>query len=449
MTLDWLNEKQIEAVDKLEGKSGIVWWKIGEGKTRIALALYLRYLIRCQNAELLVICSPNAQRQWLDEIAGIPLVEIKPLFLSYGLLSDMSPTAQWRAFKLPLLGKDIFIVLDELWMYKNVRAQRTQAAHELCRERMAIGLSGSMITNRNIEDLYGQSYAIGISPMVARTLTHFRTQFLIAYEDFGLKFTPKKGALKTIQERLAPNVDIYFPKDIRETRIQRVNIDPTEEQQEHFDTVSNEYYAKFKDGTELEIKNAAVLISKLQQISDGTVLDNEGNTILLPSSKLRRLEELVQELFDAGERIIIWFAFKASLKRAYKIFGTKATTLSSDTRFDSVGWRNKKYSCTLATIGSGASLNDFASCQYSIIYSAPFSYRALQQSMGRTNRTGSEHAVCHYYFLQTTGSVDERVYDHNLLTGQLEKGYINSSIEIVKEYMATMARMKTRWKNPV
>jgi hypothetical protein len=94
----------------------------------------------------------------------------------------------------------------------------------------------------------------------------------------------------------------------------------------------------------------------------------------------------------------------------------------------------------LATVGSGASLNDFANVQYSIVYSAPFSYRAVQQAMGRTNRKSSAHSICYYNFLQTDRSVDKLVYDTLKLTGDIETTAIKSSVDIIKTYMMTYGR---------
>jgi hypothetical protein len=431
---NWLTEKQLEAVDMIVKRGrGVIWWKVGEGKTRIALEAYVR-MTGCQT-KLLVVCSPQAYRQWRDEARLHPshACAICMDFMSYGILS--TPAGQkWINYYLQ--DRSIgMIALDELWLYKRVHTMRSKAISRLTLNRPTVGLSGSLITNRNIEDIYGQCNAVGLGRQIATSLTHFRTQFCVSYEDFGLKFAAKKGALEAIQKRIAPFCNLYFPSDIRESRIYRISVDPTQEQVELFDTCQNDYYAKFAEDSEMEIRNAGALIIKLQQISDGVVLDGAGQAVSVESSKYLRLLGILEELFDAGERAVVWFAFKASLGKVYTALGKKATCLSSDHAFDSEGWRAGKYRVTLATAGSGSSLNDFANTRYAIIYSAPFSYRAIQQAMGRTNRKSSEHPVAYYQFLQTVGGIDKLVYDTLRLTGDIESGVIKSSIEIVKEYM--------------
>jgi hypothetical protein len=433
----WLNEKQKEAVDKIvaAGGRGIAWWKIGEGKTRIALSVYFQ-MIEGSRTQLLVVCSPQAFRQWQDEIwtnSNASIYAKYTHFLSYGVLSGLR--GKYWADHYAGRNDLALIVLDELWMYKNPHTKRSFNINRLTRNTPTVGLSGSMITNRNIEDIYGQAYAVGLGPVVAKSLTNFRSQFCIAYEEHGLKFAPTKEALPTIQKRLAPYVHLHFPKDVRESRFQYITVDPTKEQVRLFDTCQNDYYAQFENGGTLEIKNASNVINKLAQISDGFVIDDTRAVVSVSSNKYDRLFNLLADFADAGEPVLVWFAFRASLNAAYKDLGKEATCLGGDWKFDSEGWSKGKYKYCLATIGSGASLNDFANVQYSIIYSSPFSFRAVQQALGRTNRTGSRHEVCHYYFLQTDGGVDELINQAVRWTGKVEEQTIKTSTEVVQEYM--------------
>lgn len=439
--MDWLTPEQSQAVNKITPrKRGILWWRVGEGKTRIALEIYVR-LTQCK-AKLLVVCSPQAFRTWKDEAWMHPvfgrLIWIE--FLSSGLLSTAAGAGRVRRLQVdPHIG---LIVVDELWMYKKISTKRSKNIQLLTERFPSVGLSGSMITNRNIEDIYGQAAAVGLGGQVAKSLTHFRTQFCVSYEDFGLKFAAKKGSLESIQKRLAPFSDIYFPTEARESRVYRTTVDPTAQQIALFDTCQKDYYAKLTDDAEVEIRNAAALITKLCQVSDGVILDNEGKATPVQSTKFERLLGILDEFAEGGQRVVVWFAFKASLNLVLETLGEKACALSGDKVFDSEGWRAGKYEVCLATIGSGASINDFASVQHAIIYSAPFSYRAVQQAMGRTNRKSSEHSVCYYQFLQTDRGVDSYVYDSVKLTGEVEKTTIQSSVDIIRKYMENYGRSR-------
>jgi hypothetical protein len=162
----------------------------------------------------LVICSPGAFRQWMDEIYLLKLAKIiKPLFISYGMLSRKD-----RHLVVPF-EKVNCLVLDELWLYKNHRSKRSLMLRDITKRMPTVGLSGSMITARNIEDLYGQACAVGLCKKVSLDLTSLRRELCI--EIFNSKFGfveryPKKGAVEAIQKRLATTSTFIFHRTPRE-----------------------------------------------------------------------------------------------------------------------------------------------------------------------------------------------------------------------------------------
>lgn len=439
--LNLLNDEQTKAVNKLAGAGrGICWWKIGTGKTRIALAWASLNCTDNNRAKALVVCSPTSFRQWMDEANLCAFTRIK--FLSYGKLQIQESADR----VINLIQNDpslTCMIIDELWLYKNVHSTRTQNINHLSTLLPAIGLSGSMVTARNIEDLYGQAYAVNIHGLLAHSLTKFRSEFCVSAENYGgLKFFAKAGGVETIQRRLAPYVDIHFPKSEIKTETIPTTVNPTSQQDKHLADVKKEYYTILESG-ELEIKNAAVLISKIQQISDGAVIDSKGTVSRMESNKLERTIELCHQLSDAGERVLIWTAFKASLDLISKRLGKEATTLSSHTKFDYAGWHKGRYKYCIATIGSGSSLNDFSNVQYAIVYSAPYNHRAVQQAFGRTNRTGSRHRVAYYYMMQTDQTVDESVYQNLKFTSDIEQSIIATSTQVIQSYMG--GGIKKNW----
>jgi hypothetical protein len=396
--LPQLTEEQFKAAWKGANKDdkGIIWWRIGEGKTRIAIAWML---MQTNNPKPLIVCAPGAIRQWLDEIELLGF-NIKPRFVSSGILS--------RSGTLLFDSRVNCIVIDELWMYKNPSSKRSKTVRQLTNRKPSIGLSGSLMTAGNLEDLYGQAKAMNLDKKLAISLTDFRTQFMIETESWAgfIKRYPQRHAVEQIQRRLIDNVSVYFPKERREIRDIPVNVDPTPEQLAiKRELVRNWQYE------EIEVKGAAALLIKLQQVSDGWVRDSEGDFISVSTSKLIKLKELCSELFDAGEKqLLIWTGFRKTAKELSNALDYKTTVLAGDGKFDVFGWREGKVKITIATVGSGASLNDFANVRYSIFYSTSFSNLNLQQARGRTNRKSSLHNCAYYYFLSTNKFPDKDIY---------------------------------------
>lgn len=400
-----LTEKQGEAVTKLvesESFNGIIWWKIGEGKSRIALAWMLSLF---QNPRPLIVCAPQAERQWRDEVKLLGL-DIRLSFYSSGLLSRRKVIIDIDFNRIDC------VVIDELWMYKNPKSKRSAAVRQITYRRPSIGLSGSLMTAGNLEDLYGQAKAMNLDSKLGSSLTAFRKDFMIDTINWAgfIQRYPRKGAVESIQRRLFENIHVYFPKDVREIRDIPVNVEPSNEQLKYRKELKKNYAIQ-KGDFQLEVKNAVSLLVKLQQVSDGYVKDQQGNILLVRSNKMDRLNELCSELIDSGERILVWVAFKQTAKMLSEILPCKTTILSSDGRFDVYGWREGKVRATIATVGSGSSLNDFADIRYSIFYSTSFSSINLQQAKGRTNRKSSLQKCSYYYFLGTDRFPDRQIYE--------------------------------------
>jgi hypothetical protein len=438
-----LSEKQREAVAHLaKVKRGIVWHRVGEGKTRIALA-WVQELFPLGTPRVLIVCSPGAFRTWKDEIALVG-ARVEATFLSYGALSNGK--AENRAVDFEATDA---LIIDELWMYKTAKSNRSKRVAELSRVLPTIGLSGSMVTARNIEDLWGQAKAVGLGGMVARNLTAFRREFCIETFNPGygrgmfIERTPKPGAVEAIQRRIASNVHVYFPKETREVREIFYGVTPSAEQVRIKRELAREYFFAHEDsneqgGFQVEVKSAAALLIKLQQVSDGSVLNSEGTSLLVNSPKSERFRELALELIDANERVLVWVAFRASLELLRRLLPCPVALLSSEHVFDSASWSRGETKVCVATVGSGASLNDFAGVRYSIFYSSPFSHLQNQQARGRTLRASSDSMGRVYYHLCTDQFPDRRVFQMIAASRSVE----DETIEITRQVVAEAMRGK-------
>jgi hypothetical protein len=335
--LPYLTQEQWRAARKAanEDDRGIIWWKIGEGKTRIAIAWM--FLV-AEHPKPLIICSPGAVRQWKDEIKLLGFTkDIEPYFISVGLLSRRDTI---------VVDFDLVncLVADELWMFKNPKSKRSRMMTQLTRRFPSIGLSGSLMTAGNIEDLYGQSRAMNLDKKLATSLTFFRNMFEIETTNWAgfIQRFPKKGSVEAIQRRLVDNVDLYFPKETRDLRDIPTRIEPTNEQL----TTKRKLVSTWlmdHDGETLEIKSAAVLLVKLLQVSDGFLKIGEGNYLPIRSNKIARLKELCSELFDAGEQqLLVWVAFRKTAQLLSAEMPYPSTILSGDGKFDIYGWRDGK-----------------------------------------------------------------------------------------------------------
>lgn len=433
---------------------GAVWHRVGTGKTRIAYGWFAMVAkeVKVPRGIYIVVCRRQAFGDWWDEAVKMNLdcvvVEaekyvgfnrrtVPRIFLvSHGMLhKTVEDLAEgWGSMVQA-------VCYDEGFLYKAPSSQHCQAANELSRivGRAAI-MSGSMMTARNHEDIFGQLYAINRHTLLARTLTEFRSRYMYRLKITGRqteasRFVNASGSARRISEKLREISSVYFPPSPRRQQNIVRNIDAGKKQKEYIAQLRSEYFLEV-DGRQLDLKSAPSLIIKCQQISDGfltfTKKNEEGKVISktivpVPSEKLEYLVAQVCELVSSGERVVVWCAFRESvriiLQRLQKLKLNCYGLIGGET-FDIHGWR-KNGQVAVATVDCGSSVNHFGQCSYAIYYSMSWKWLSLQQSQGRTDRHDSKHDTCWYYYLYTRGSLDEFVHSTALKSGRSEKELIN------------------------
>lgn len=440
-----LSKRQKKAASKLfRNNGGAIWHRVGQGKTRIAYKWFA--MIAKVKSVFLVVCRREAFVDWAEEAqkCGLPWTvvdfekdlhssaNIKVWLVSHGMLSSLLP------YILEYEHVIEAVVYDEGFLYKNPQTLHCKAANKLS---VAIGksaiLSGSVMTAKNLEDVYGQLFAIDKQEKIARTLTDFRSKFMFRFQigqnTQAIRFIGKRGAVKIIGRKIKPVVSTYFPSDTRRRIIEDIHpIEATSQQLALIQRLKEEYFISLK-GKDLELRNAPSVITKCQQISDGWVKMHDEEIITVPSGKLKYLVSKVCELLECGERVVIWCAFKHSVDlilQSLQIVGSiKAYGWYGGKKFDVAGWR-RNGQVAVATEASGSSVNHFSNCAYAIYYSMDYSWRNLVQSRGRTNRFDSIHANCYYYYFQLRGSLDGFVYRTALSSGDKEKELIATQVKI-------------------
>lgn len=437
-----LSPRQLSAAKRMyRNDGGPVWWRVGEGKTRIAykhFAMIAKSLKKIGHPRFLVVCRREAFKDWRDEMKLLGLKGKGWKTVPVEEQSDIFCVPKNRTIvylishgKLAALLDDLLEVsvlmhcvsYDEGWLYKNPRTAHCKAANKLSATvGAATILSGSMMTARNLTDVYGQLYAINKHSILARTLTEFNSRFLLRLRiqfnpnlDAATVLRAQRGAGRRIAERIAGVASVYFPSHSSRRDVDdRRSIPSTRPQRKAYEELRKYYELRLKDHPPLILKAAPTIAIKCQQISDGWVKLADGTIVDIPSKKLDYVVAQVADLVACGEKVVIWTAYRHSarmvLQRLQKEFPKLGCYLMlGGKKFDVRGWQ-KNGRVAVATVGSGSSVNHFAQCAYAIYYSHDVSWPHMQQSRGRTSRKSSKHNTCYYYYLQGEGSMDAHIY---------------------------------------
>lgn len=435
---DLLSPQQQRAVDKIvKARGGLVWWKVGEGKTRIGLFAFAG-LQKAYDWNLpsicLVVCRRRAFYDWRTEIElcfpdhsvyedFIPALPLEhcPVFL---LVSHAEVAKRFASLQENKLIR--FVILDESWMFTNHKSTRSKAIYKLTAGRKAIALSGTIMKARDTLEIYCQAMAVQKHRLLAPSPSAFRSTFQICQTDRGFpQFYPKKGSYQKIMSELDEVADIHFPAN-RDRRVheQFHSVPSTPQQRDYFHELK-EFYSI--DALGLEYDNALAISIKTQQIANGWIKTDSGEIITIASNKAEKLRDELHDIIASGERAVVWCAFRYDVEMLTKYLDFATVQMLGGVDFDLDAWNNGNAKVCLATEASGISVNHFAQTPYALYYSANFKWLDMQQSRGRTDRKSSSHSDCYYKYFQVVGSLDSHVYRTALESGDRERALIFQS----------------------
>ena len=327
------------------------------------------------------------------------------------------------------------VVIDELSSFKSAQAKRWKALRKVRgRIRRLIGLTGTPRPN-GLEDLWPEIYLLDQGERLGRTLSAFRSRFLIPEKMNGhivYSYRPKDGAEAEVYERLADCCMSIRKEDVLSLPGQ-IYDDIV------LDTPAAllKQYKQFERDKVLECLNEegdivagteAALTNKLLQFANGAIYDLDGGVHHLHDVKLDALEELVEEA--GGDPVLVLYAYKHDADRIRE----RITCRALDTEADIDAWNRGEIPVALAhpaSIGHGLNLQEGG--HITIWFGLSWSLELYEQANERLNRPGQKN-VCRVYHLIMKGTHDERVLKSLQRKEKGQSAAIEAlRLEIVKE----------------
>lgn len=428
----------------MENHRGYVLNDLGTGKTRSVLFAFDAFR-KAGLARRMLVIGPisGLRRTWAREI-----MLVLP-HLSYAVLYGT------KEKRLRELSRDVDIYLinhdgvatiedelerkqfdvvcvDELAVYRNGRAKRTQSLKEFVREKLYVwGLTGSPIP-RSVTDVWGQASCL--TPWtIPRYFTVFREQLMSKIDVYRWK--PKAGAEERAVACMQPSVRYTLDEvtELPQRVIQYYPCDMTPEQARVYENMRLACVAMAKNKT-IDALNAGAALSKLLQIAIGYVYTRAGEIVELDNTP--RLQLILDLIDNSKHKVILFASYKSAVRALAKmlelndidhavITGEVPPSKRNDifTRFQDT----PKYKVLLAhPVCMAHSLTLTAAT--TTIWAGPHtSLEVFHQANGRTFRVGQTHKTL-IALVGGTG-VEKRIYS---LLGQNEQTQ-NRFLEIVEE----------------
>lgn len=300
------------------------------------------------------------------------------------------------------------IVADEVHKFKNPQAQQSKNFLKLNKAEHRVGLTGTLLTNSPL-DCYIPMKWIGIE---RSSFTNFR-YFYCIYDDrfhnilMGYKNTAMiKDQLEQYSLRRTKDLLDLPPKTIIK---EFVDMDST--QANFYDQVKRGIRDQV-DKVKLTTANVLALSARLRQ---ATVCPSILTTENIPSAKLDRCCDLIDEIVSNGSKVVVFSVFKEPLNVLEKRLAQYKPLIGTGDLPDEVvsnnidkfqnNPENKVFLGTHSKMGTGVTLT---AASYAIMLDQLWTPADNLQSEDRIYRIGTKDKVFIYYLI-TKGTIDEHV----------------------------------------
>ena len=415
-----LRDYQKEIFDKQAEDKSFIIAKMGAGKTSATLMRISVDLVAGKYKKVLIVAPlAVANNVWGTEIekwdnfkhlscaicTGTVKNRLKQLNKKVDILIINNDNLKWL---VNTLKKDVnkfgFLVVDESSCFKNGKSARTKALAVLTKFIPKITLlTGTPVPNSYL-DIWSQVFMLDHGSRLEKHITKYRDLYF-TQDYFGYTYTIKKGADKIIQNKIKDLCLVVKNYD----NLPKVNYIT---QSVKMCSKSLKLYAELKKEMILEIAdqditavNSAVLVNKLQQLSNGAIYNENKDYINVHDKKLEMLEQIID---SCDSNVLVAYMFKHD---KYRISERIKGSIDIKEPDAIEKWNNKKIKVLLAhpkSAGHGLNLQEGGNV---IIWFCPtYSSELKRQFDARILRQGQEKEVT-IYTLICENTVDEKVYN--------------------------------------
>ena len=391
-------------------------WSVGLGKTCSAImALEELKLSGELDGALIVSNKLPTEHTWVNElstwgstmsktiVAGNPLQRSRNAMKTSEVHLVSRDNVPWLVDNFQNQWKWETLVLDESQSFKTPSSKRFKALRKVRSKFKKVILLSATPASESLEGLWSQFFIGDGGERLGKSFTAFRQKFFEC-DYMGWNWKLKPGAEKEIYERIADVVHVLKAEDYLELpeRVDvKVDVHLSASEMKKYKELEKDYILQL-NGDNVTAANAAVLFSKLSQMSSGEIYSEQG-LMRLHDRKIEALQELIEQA--NGENVLVFYSFKHEVERILGIGGEM---------LDVKKWNEGKQKIAVAHAKSaGAGLNLQSGGSVMCWYSLPPSMDDYTQACGRLHRQGQTKTVVIHH-LVAKDTIDEHIL--NLLT---------------------------------
>lgn len=350
------------------------------------------------------------------QAVGRALLEQKQTHITTPLVFVVNYESVWRdpLGELLLDAELDLLVLDEVQRAKGAGTACGKFCYRLgAAVPTRIGLSGTPFPHEPIDDSYGVYRAL--DPTIFGTsLNRHRARYAIMG---GFENKQIVGRVSQLEMQQKIN-SIRFHVDVDESKLPPelhtdIAVDLPEKVRKLYKQLSNDFYAKVGSG-EITAANAAVAVTRLQQITSGYVPIEHEETGIQALVQLHRAKQdaLLDFLSDLpeSEPVVVFCRFRRDLEQVHEVAQKlgRASSELSGRRHELEAWQRGDTVILATQLRAGSVGVDMTRAHIAVYFSYSFSLEEYAQSLRRLRRPGQNHTVL-FYHLIVSRSVDDRI----------------------------------------
>ena len=310
------------------------------------------------------------------------------------------------------------MIVDEASSFKSHTAKRFKALAAMgCHIRRMVLLTGTPTPN-GLMDLWSQIYLLDGGERLQKRYTWFRD---IYFEPdtrgaYGQVFSyrPKKGSEETILQKVSDICVSMKAEDylqLPDMVFDTVPVVLDEKAQKAYREMERQMILDLPEDDEMiAAMSAAALTTKLLQLSNGAVYDENRMVHHIHDCKLDALAELVEALQERGKSALVFYQFQHDLDRILKMLSVMpritARVLDGPDAIDA--WNIGEVDVLLAHPASASyGLNLQSGGSHIIWFGLTWNYEQYVQANARLHRQGQkETVIIHHLVSQGTRDAD-------------------------------------------
>lgn len=305
-------------------------------------------------------------------------------------------------------------VIDELSSFKNHQTKRFRALMKVRpRLKRIVGLTGTPSSN-GLMDLFAEFRLLDMGERLGRFIGQFRNTYFQPNKRNGMivySYKPLPGAEDAIYEKISDITISMRATDhlkMPELIMSEYTVEMSAYEKEKYMALKKEMILELPDG-EVTASNAASLSSKLSQMANGAIYDDNKQSVQIHDRKLDVLEDIIESA--NGKPILVAYWFKHDLKRIKERLYKLHIPFSTMDKSDSIQkWNNGELPVALIHPASaGHGLNLQSGGNYPVWFGLTWSLELYQQTNARLYRQGQKSATVVIQHIITKGTIDERI----------------------------------------